>query len=120
MTRVSRCFARVRIGVVVLASSIGASGLSLAASVDEARQQADIAALIQELDYLIDHTERLADRYRADRAPVTFNYASLAGAVAADARAQRRLSQRAPSRRPRRAARAGGRVPDAAALTLAG
>ena len=77
MTRVSRCFARVRIGVVVLAGSIGASGLSLAASVDEARQQADIAALIQELDYLIDHTERLADRYRADRAPVTFNYAAL-------------------------------------------
>jgi hypothetical protein len=77
VTRVSRCFARVRIGVVVLAGSIGASGLSLAASVDEARQQADIAALIQELDYLIDHTERLADRYRADRAPVTFNYAAL-------------------------------------------
>ena len=77
MTRVSRCFARVRIGVVVLAGSIGASGLSLAASVDAARQQADIAALIQELDYLIDHTERLADRYRADRAPVTFNYAAL-------------------------------------------
>ena len=77
MTRVSRCFALVRIGVVVLAGSIGASGLSLAASVDEARQQADIAALIQELDYLIDHTERLADRYRADRAPVTFNYAAL-------------------------------------------
>jgi len=77
VTRVSRCFARVRIGVVVLAGSIGASDLSLAASVDEARQQADIAALIQELDYLIDHTERLADRYRADRAPVTFNYAAL-------------------------------------------
>jgi hypothetical protein len=67
----------VRIGVVVLAGSIGASGLSHAAAVDAARQQADIAALIQELDYLIDHTERLADRYRADRAPVTFNYAAL-------------------------------------------
>ena len=77
MTRVSRGFALVRIGVVVLAGSLGASGLSRAASVDAARQQADIAALIQELDYLIDQTERLADRYRADRAPVTFNYAAL-------------------------------------------
>lgn len=76
MTRASLFFALARIGVVVWAG-MGTSGPSVAASVDEARQQADIAALIQELDYLIDHTERLADRYRADRAPVTFNYAAL-------------------------------------------
>ena len=77
MTRVSRGFAGAAIGAAVLIGNPGASGQSVAAPVDEARQQADIAALIQELDYLIDHTERLADRYRADRAPVTFNYAAL-------------------------------------------
>ena len=77
MIRASRRFAGAAIGAAVLIGSIGASGLGHAASVDEARQQAEIAALIQELDYLIDHTERLAHRYRADRAPVTFNYAAL-------------------------------------------
>ena len=77
MIRVSRRFAGAAIGAAVWIGSIGAAGLSRAASVDEVRQQAEIAALIQELDYLIDQTERLADRYRADRAPVTFNYAAL-------------------------------------------
>ena len=77
VTRVARRFAVASIGAAVLIGHPGATRLGHAASVDEARQQADIAALIQELDYLIDRTERLADRYRADRAPVTFNYAAL-------------------------------------------
>ncbi|HOW61177.1 MAG TPA: hypothetical protein PLJ20_01250 [Candidatus Contendobacter sp.] len=77
MIRISRHSAWAFIGGMVLTGGLGAAGLSHAASVDAARQQADIAALIQELDYLIDQTERLADRYRADRAPVTFNYAAL-------------------------------------------
>lgn len=50
---------------------------SMAAPFEDARQSAEIAALIQELTYLIDHTERLATRYKADRASVTFNYAAL-------------------------------------------
>lgn len=77
MIRVSHRFAGAAIGAAILIGSLGATRLGYAGSVDPARQQADIAALIQELDYLIDQTERLADRYRADRAPVTFNYAAL-------------------------------------------
>ncbi|MBS1224282.1 MAG: hypothetical protein H6R24_960 [Proteobacteria bacterium] len=62
----------------VLALAFGIPALSAAAPlVDEARQQADIASLVQELDYLIDHTERLAHRYASDRSSVTFNYGAL-------------------------------------------
>lgn len=77
MIGIARPSAWAFLGGMVLTGGLGAAGLSHAGSMDAAHQQADIAALIQELDYLIDQIERLADRYRADRAPVTFNYAAL-------------------------------------------
>jgi len=40
-------------------------------------QQAEIHALVQELDYLIEYAERLAQKYRNDDAPVRFNYPAL-------------------------------------------
>lgn len=43
----------------------------------DARQQAEIHALIQEFDYLIDHVERLAARHANDTAPIRFNYPAL-------------------------------------------
>lgn len=64
-----------RLGALLLALALAAPSITTAR--DDARQQADIAALIQELDYLIDYTEKLAHQYRADRASVTFNYAAL-------------------------------------------
>lgn len=42
-----------------------------------AQQQRDIAALVTEFDYLIDHAERLAQRYPQDTAPIRFNYGEL-------------------------------------------
>jgi len=120
VTRVSRCFARVRIGVVVLAGSNrrvgpeprGVRGRSAPAG---GHRRPDPGTGLPHRSY-----RAVGRRYRADRAPVTFNYASLAGAVAADrARAARTyLNERhrvVHAARPR-----GGRVPDAAALTLAG
>lgn len=47
------------------------------AAAQDARQQAEIHALVQELDYLIDHAERLAARHARDAAPVRFNYPAL-------------------------------------------
>ena len=41
------------------------------------RQQADKGAVIAELDYLIEHVEALAARYRGDNTPVRFNYPAL-------------------------------------------
>ena len=41
------------------------------------QQQRDIAALVTEFDYLIDHTQRLAQRYPQDSAPIRFNYSEL-------------------------------------------
>ncbi|MCB1810676.1 MAG: hypothetical protein KDK04_02985 [Candidatus Competibacteraceae bacterium] len=43
----------------------------------EPSQAAEIQALIAELDYLIDYSEQLAERYRRDDAPIRFNYAAL-------------------------------------------
>ena len=40
-------------------------------------QQAEIHALVQELDYLIEYAERLAQKYAADAASVRFNYPAL-------------------------------------------
>jgi hypothetical protein len=40
-------------------------------------QQAEIHALVQELDYLIEYAERLAQKYGDDTAPVRFNYPAL-------------------------------------------
>ncbi|MCB1796034.1 MAG: hypothetical protein KDJ70_16740 [Candidatus Competibacteraceae bacterium] len=40
-------------------------------------QQAEIHALVQELDYLIEYAERLAQKYAAADAPVRFNYPAL-------------------------------------------
>lgn len=37
-------------------------------------QRQAIAAIIQELDYLIAHSEQLAHRHAGDRAPIRFNY----------------------------------------------
>ncbi len=37
-------------------------------------QQAAIHALIQDLDYLIEHAEELSERYRGDRSSIRFNY----------------------------------------------
>jgi hypothetical protein len=48
-----------------------------AALAQDDRQQVEIHALIQELDYLIDHAERLAARYGRDTAPIRFNYRAL-------------------------------------------
>ena len=47
------------------------------ASVWAGPQQAEIHALVQELDYLIEYAERLAQKYRNDTAPVRFNYPAL-------------------------------------------
>ncbi len=47
------------------------------AAAQDARQQAEIHALIQEFDYLIDHAQRLAARHAGDRAPIRFNYPAL-------------------------------------------
>ena len=67
-----------RVGLcVLLGAALALSFTPVTAQQATTTQQAEIGALIQELDYLIDQTERLADRYRADRAPVTFNYAAL-------------------------------------------
>ena len=41
------------------------------------QQQREIAALVTEFDYLIDHTQRLAQRYPQDSAPIRFNYSEL-------------------------------------------
>ena len=41
------------------------------------QQQREIAALVTELDYLIDHTQRLAQRYPQDTAPIRFSYSEL-------------------------------------------
>ncbi len=61
--------------VLLLGAALGAG----AAAAREAtpsfhRQQQDIDAMIRELDYLIEHAERLAARYRRDDAPIRFNY----------------------------------------------
>ena len=40
-------------------------------------QQAEIHALVKELDYLIAYAERLAQKYADDAAPVRFNYPAL-------------------------------------------
>ena len=43
-------------------------------------QQRDIAALVTEFDYLIDHAQRLAQRYASDEAapaPIRFSYSEL-------------------------------------------
>lgn len=64
---------------LMLVAGVGllASPLLHAAPPPRERQPADIAALIQELNYLIEHAEGLAARYRRDAAPVQFNYAAL-------------------------------------------
>ena len=66
----------------VVVSSIAVtlmSGVAAAREVPrpENRQYQDIDALVREIDYLIDHTERLATRYRQDPAPIRFNYPAL-------------------------------------------
>lgn len=43
----------------------------------DARQQAEVAALVQELDYLISRAGQLARRYGRDAAPVRFDYGAL-------------------------------------------
>ena len=48
-----------------------------AAVAQDARQQADVHALVKEFDYLIEHGEWLAARYARDAAPVRFNYGAL-------------------------------------------
>ncbi|MCB1713531.1 MAG: hypothetical protein KDK04_24425 [Candidatus Competibacteraceae bacterium] len=55
-------------------------GLALTVMLDvraETSQQAEIQALVNELDYLIEYSEQLAQRYREDDAPIRFNYAAL-------------------------------------------
>ena len=47
------------------------------ASVWAGPQQAEIHALVQELDYLIEYAEGLARKYGDDTAPVRFNYPAL-------------------------------------------
>ena len=64
--------------VLLLGAALGAA-LGAGAAAREAtpamhRQQQDIDAMIRELDYLIEHAERLAARYRRDDAPIRFNY----------------------------------------------
>jgi hypothetical protein len=66
-----RCAAPGRLGIALAAS------LACAAPGWAGPQQAEIHALVQELDYLIEYTERLARNYADDAAPVRFNYPAL-------------------------------------------
>lgn len=63
-----------RLAALILVALAATPG---AAPARDARQQADIHALVQEFDYLIDHGERLAARYAKDGAPIRFNYRAL-------------------------------------------
>ncbi|MBK8168636.1 MAG: hypothetical protein IPK64_22035 [bacterium] len=47
------------------------------AAAQDARQRAEIAALVQEMDYLIARAGRMARRYGRDAAPVSFDYGAL-------------------------------------------
>lgn len=50
--------------------------------------------MIRELDYLIEHAERLAARHRRDDAPIRFNYGAFLEQLRLTQRAQRGLPQR--------------------------
>ena len=70
------CYRRVG-SRVLLGAALALSFTPVTAQPATTTQQAEIGALIQELDYLIEHTERLAARYRSDAAPIRFNYPAL-------------------------------------------
>ena len=62
--------------VLLLGAALGAGAAAAAREATPSfhRQQQDIDAMIRELDYLIEHAERLAARHRRDDAPIRFNY----------------------------------------------
>ena len=62
---------------LILAVSTISGCKTISEQVGQADSPQRVASLVQELDYLIDHTERLAHRYASDRSSVTFNYGAL-------------------------------------------
>ncbi len=76
----SRCFSsQTVVGASFLVGVALMPGVAVSreTAASEHRQQQDIAALVRELDYLIEHTERLAVRYQRDDAPIRFHYRAL-------------------------------------------
>ncbi len=64
--------------LILLGAALGSGGAAARETAPSShRQQQDIDAVIRELDYLIEHIERLAARYRGDDAPIRFNYGAL-------------------------------------------
>ena len=79
--------------VLLLGAALGAGAAAAREPPSFHRQQQDIDAMIRELDYLIEHAERLAARHRRDDAPIRFNYGAFLEQLRLT-RAQRGLSQR--------------------------
>lgn len=63
----------VRVGAVLMTGALLVTSTPSVGAPDLAQRQA-IAAVIQELDYLIDHSERLATKYAHDTGSIRFNY----------------------------------------------
>ncbi|TVR65504.1 MAG: hypothetical protein EA420_03030 [Candidatus Competibacteraceae bacterium] len=64
-------------GLLALVAALALALAAPGAGAQDPRQKADIHAVIQELDHLIDHVEALAARHRDDPASVRFNYPAL-------------------------------------------